>query len=67
MGTPGRAWAAAGCAIGCLPAVDSLVTGIIRGCARHIHPSSIARTSPLRISALSRRQGLIARPLTTMR
>jgi hypothetical protein len=51
----------------CLPAVDPLVTGISRGCARDIHPSSIARTSPLRIGGLSRRQGLIVRPLTTMR
>jgi hypothetical protein len=51
----------------CPAAVDPLVTGIVRGCARHIHPSSIARTSLLRIGGLSRRQGLIVRPLTTMR
>jgi hypothetical protein len=50
-----------------LPGVDPLVTGISRGCARDIHRSSIARTSPLRIGGLSRRQGLIVRLLTTMR
>jgi hypothetical protein len=44
-----------------------LVTGISRGCARDIHLSSIARTSPLRMGGLSRRQGLIVRLLTTMR
>ena len=50
-----------------LPTVGPLVTGISRGCARHIHLSSIARTSPLRMGGLSRRQGLIVRPLTTIR
>ena len=67
MSTPGWAWAAAGCAIPARPAVDPLVTGISRGCARDIHPSSIARTSPLRMGGLSRRQDLIVRLLTTMR
>jgi hypothetical protein len=51
----------------CLPAAGPLVTGISRGCARDIHRSSIAWTSPLRMGGLSRRQGLIARPFTTMR
>ena len=51
----------------CLPAVGPLVAGVRRGCARHIHLSSIARTSPLRMGGLSRRQGLTVRPLTTMR
>jgi hypothetical protein len=65
MGTPAWAWAADGCVVLACPS-----TARDRdqpGCARDIHPSSIARTSPLRMGGLSKRQGLIARPLTTMR
>ena len=50
-----------------MPATDPPVTGISPGRRRNIHPSSIAWTSPLRIGGLPRRQGLIARPRTTMR
>jgi len=54
---PGRARAAAGCAIVARLAIDPLVNRDQPGCARDIHPSFIARTSPLRRGGLSREAG----------